>query len=73
MEIFANEGFISDHEFYNILEKLKKLIDENKDCLDNEEREELNKLFQDIVSFIMIYNRYKYRRNHYAHGYNEIV
>ena len=73
MEIFANEGFISDHEFYNILEKLKKLIDENKDCLDNEGKEELNKLFRDIVYFIKIYNSYKHRRNQYAHGYNEIV
>ena len=60
MEIFANEGFISDHEFYNILEKLKKLIDENKDCLDNEGKEELNKLFRDIVYFIKIYNSYKH-------------
>lgn len=73
MEIFANGGFISNHEFHNVLGKLKRLVDENKDCLDDEEKEELNKLFQDIVSFIKIYTRYKYSRNEYAHGYNEIV
>ena len=73
MEINTNEGFISNHEFYNILEKLKKLTDENNDCLDNEEKEELKNLFRAIVSFIEIYNRYKHRRNQYAHGYNEIV
>ena len=71
MEILANEGFISNHEFYNILKKLKRLVDENKDCLDYEEKEELKKLFQDILSFIKLYNSYKYRRNHYAHVYNE--
>lgn len=73
MEILANEGFISNHEFFNILGKLKRLVDENKDCLDYEEKEGLNKLFQDILSFIKNYNSYKHRRNHYAHGYNEIV
>lgn len=73
MEIFANEGFISKREFFKILGKLKRLVDENKDCLDYEEKEELKKLFQDILSFMQIYNSYKYRRNQYVHGYNEIV